>query len=110
MSKIKKIDMNSDTFSKLKNDMTFLMNKLLNNMEAYGAEEAAMSVKINVKLEDTADGKIPVIKHKIATGVQIKDERENKIGGDCTLEKDDKGMYQLHFFVDQADMFEEAVE
>ncbi len=115
MAKIKPITMDSDTFAQMKQDMTDTMNKLLRNMQEYGADEAAMSLKWTISLEEQEldngeKGTVPICQHKVTSNVQIKNERDGKLGGDYTLENDGKGGHILRPIVDQVDMFEEAIE
>lgn len=113
MAKIKPITMASDTFDKLKEDMTNSMNKLLRNMQEYGSDKASMTVKITITLSDQEQdngeqGTVPKFEHKVSSTVQIKDETEGELGGDCYLEDDGNGGHILRPIVDQVDMFEEC--
>lgn len=115
MAKIKIIDMESDTFSKLKQDMTDGLNRLITNMESYGSDEASLTVKVKIKFEDQCldDGKsvtVPSFEHKVSYAVQIKREAEGKLEGMYSLEEGEKGQYRLKPLNDQMDMFEEMDE
>lgn len=112
MAKIKIIDMENDTFAKLKQDMTDGLNRLIANMESYGSDEAALTVKVKIKFEDQCldDGKsvtVPSFEHKVSYAVQIKRESEGRLEGVYSLEEGDKGRYRLKPLNDQMDMFEE---
>ncbi len=114
MAKIKPINMDSDTFAVMKQDMTTCLNRLLRHMQKYGAEKGTMTVKINVSLEDQEldngeQGAVPTFEHKVATTVQIKDESSGKLSGNYVLEEDGKGGFVIRPLVDQMDMFEEQV-
>ena len=68
MAKIKPITMASDTFDKMKEDMTNSMNKLLRNMQEYGSDKASMTVKITITLSDQEQdngeqGTVPKFEH-----------------------------------------------
>ncbi len=100
---IQKIDMQSDTFQILKNDMSIGINELLRNMQEFGVDEAEMTVKLKIVLTDESyqhDGKCtsvtaPVFKHKVSYTVQSKAETEGKLQGDFCLEHNGSGGYQL---------------
>ncbi len=115
MAQIKPITMASDTFDQLKNDMTNSLNRLLRNMQDYGADKASMTVKLTVSLTDQEldngeQGTIPTFEHKVSSSVQIKDETDGKLGGEYTLEDDGKGGHVLRPISAQIDMFEEPLE
>lgn len=115
MAKIKPINMDSDTFALMKQDMTTALNRLLRHMQRYKAEKGTMTVKISISLEDQEmdDGvqcEMPTFEHKVSTTVQIKDESSGKLSGNYALEEDGKGGYVIRPLIDQVDMFEEPVE
>ena len=103
MSTTMNIDMQSDTFKDLKNDMGIGINALLRNMQEYGADEATMTVKLTILLNDNAIEKngcsksvtIPTFKHKVSYTVQAKNEIEGKLYGDFALQSNGHGLYQL---------------
>ncbi len=108
MSKL--IDMNTDTFEELKTDMTIVLNRLLATMQSYGAEKAAMSVKVEVQLKKavTDSGEnvpVPEIKHKVSSTVQVKDEKEGEVKGYYALAKTEDG-YSLVPLGEQGDIFD----
>ena len=100
---IQKIDMQSDTFQILKNDMSIGINELLRNMQEFGVDEAEMTVKLKITLNDDSikkEGKsipvtVPVFKHKVSYTVQSKAETEGTLQEDFVLEGDGHGGYKL---------------
>ncbi len=114
MASEKPITMESDTFEKLKHDMTTALNKLLNKMRVYRSEKAALTVKLTVSLNDTEldsgnEGTVPTFEHKVTSTVQIKDETTGKLDGEYVLEEDGHGGNVLKPLSSQVDMFEESV-
>ncbi len=110
MIKIQPISMEADTFELMKRDMTDTMNDLLRNMQEYGENEATMTLKMNISLENQRMDNdeivtVPIFKHKITFNVQIKIEKSGMLGGGYTLESDGKGGYYLRKVVEQVDMF-----
>ena len=88
-----------------------VLNKLLYHMQKYGAEKAAMAVKLTVTLDRNsglADGDVPRFEHKVTATVQRKDDVSGQLSGEYVLEEDGKGGYQLKTLIDQASMFESA--
>lgn len=113
MASMKPINMDSDTFAAMKKDMTTSLNRLLNLMQKYGAEKAALAVKLTVSLEeqdmdDGSKGIVPTFEHKVTSTVQRKDELAGELGGEYVLTVDDHGGHLLKP-IGQMDMFEDAV-
>ena len=98
MATEKPITMESDTFAAMKQDMTVSLNRLLKNMQEYGSDKAALTVKLTVTLEDQEldngeQGTVPKFEHKVSSTVQIKDETEGELDGNYILE--DGGVYTV---------------
>lgn len=115
MPKVKQISMESDTFDELKQDMTVEINKLLNNMQNFGAEKATVKVSLDITLEekeldDVGNAIVPKFEHKVTTTVQIKNEKKGELDGEYILEADGHGGHILKPLSSQMDMFEESVE
>lgn len=115
MAGIKPINMDSDTFAVMKQDMTDSMNRLIRNMQRYNSDKGTMTVKITISLEEqdldnSEKGDMPTFEHKVSTSVQIKDEKSGKLNGEYLLEEDGKGGYIIRPLIEQEDMFEETVE
>lgn len=115
MSKIKPINLESDTFAQMKQDMTQYLNLLLRLMQRYGEEKATLTLKMTVTLEeqeldDGCKGLIPTFEHRVTTSVQRKDETKGKLPGEYVLDADGKGGFNLRPMSDQLDMFEDQEE
>ena len=109
--KIKPITLESDTFRRLKHDLTKAMQCLLANMEKYRSDEATLTCKIKISTEEKdlgqGDELVPSFTHKITSTVQIKDERTGALMGDYALEKDKTGSYALKVYTEQLEMFDD---
>lgn len=103
----KELNFESDTFSNVKRDMNFVLQRLLGNMQEKGATEGSMTLKIDVSF-DTAyipnyDPSIegesrriekPKFAHKVTSAVQIKDEKKRNMDTEMELVFDeDSGEY-----------------
>lgn len=114
MATEKPITMESDTFAAMKQDITVSLNRLLKNMQEYGSDKAALTVKLTVTLEDQEldngeQGTVPKFEHKVSSTVQIKDETEGELDGNYILEDDGHGGHVLKPLSQQMEMFEEPV-
>ena len=102
----KPINMQADTFDKLKNDMTVAINTLLARMQAFGSDEATMTVKLDVEFLSSATGDtIPVFRHNIKSTVQVKDEVNGSLDENYALERDEDGLYELRELYQQQTLF-----
>lgn len=115
MASIKPINLEGDTFAQMKQDMTASISRLLRLMQRYGAEKAAVTLKLTVSLEEQElgsgeKGTVPTFEHKVTTTVQRKDEVAGKLPGEWTLEPDGSGGFNLKPLPDQMDLFEEMAE
>ncbi|MDO4306012.1 MAG: hypothetical protein Q4C77_04195 [Eubacteriales bacterium] len=105
----KELNFESDTFSNVKRDMNFVLQRLLGNMQEKGATEGSMTLKIDVSF-DTAyipnyDPNIegesrriekPKFVHKVTSAVQIKDEKKGNMDTEMELVFDeDSGEYVM---------------
>jgi len=114
MATVKPITMESDTFAAMKLDITTTLNRLLKNMQEYGSDKAALTLKLTVTLEDHEldngeQGTVPKFEHKVTSTVQIKDEAEGELAGQYVLEDDGNGGHVLKPLSQQMEMFEEPV-
>ena len=115
MEKIKPVNLESDTFAQMKQDLTMSINLLLRLMQRYGEDKAGLTLKLSVSLTeqelDNGDkGVVPTFEHKVTTAVQRKDETKGKLPGEYVLDPDGKGGYNLKPLSSQIDMFEEEIE
>lgn len=49
---VKHLNFESDTFSNMKRDMNFVLQRLLGNMQEKGATEGSMTLKVDISLTD----------------------------------------------------------
>lgn len=115
MAAIKPINLESDTFSQMKQDVTRYLNHLLRLMQRYGEDKASLTLKLTVtlqeqELDDGNKGTVPTFEHKVTTAVQRKDETKGKLPGEYILDPDGNGGYNLKPLSGQMDMFEEPVD
>ena len=94
----KKLNFDSDTFSDIKRDMNFVLQRLLGNMKEKGSTEGSMTLKIDVSFTseyipnhnpeiEGESRKIekPKFKHKVTSAVQIKDEKSGNLDTEMEL-------------------------
>lgn len=105
---IEKLDFESDTFSQIKTDMNFVLQRLLGTMVERETDEGSMTIKIDVKFDpeyipnydrDT-DGETrkinkPQFKHKVTSQVKISDEKSGNLNSEMELAMDDNGCYYM---------------
>lgn len=88
---VKHLNFESDTFSDMKRDMNFVLQRLLGNMQEKGATEGSMTLKVDISLtneyipnyDPEVEGESrkiskPKFKHKVTSAVQIKDEKSGE--------------------------------
>ncbi len=105
----KKLDFNSDTFSDVKKDMNFVLQRLILNMQEKESDEGSMTLKIDITI---IKGYIPnydpdvygetrqisklQFKHKVTSTVKINDERSGILKNEMELVMDkDTGVFKL---------------
>lgn len=105
----RKLDFDSDTFSDLKRDMNFVLQRLLGNMLDSETTEGSMTLKIDVNLVEewvpNYDPKVqgesrkvskPQFKHKVTSAIKINDEKSGNMNNEMELYFDDEtGTYQM---------------
>lgn len=100
---VKHLNFESDTFSDMKRDMNFVLQRLLGNMQEKGATEGSMTLKVDISLTDeyipNYDPEIegesrkiskPKFKHKVTSTVQIKDEKSGNLDTEMELTFDEE--------------------
>lgn len=100
---VKHLNFESDTFSDMKRDMNFVLQRLLGNMQEKGATEGSMTLKVDISLTDeyipNYDPEIegesrkiskPKFKHKVTSAVQIKDEKSGNLDTEMELTFDEE--------------------
>lgn len=88
------LNLDSDAFNAFKNDFKMILNNTLNTMQQKDVNNATISVKFDVALEEAfapdhaitaypADREIvsPCIRHKITATMQFKSEKTGSVGG-----------------------------
>ena len=100
---VKHLNFESDTFSDMKRDMNFVLQRLLGNMQEKGATEGSMTLKIDISLaneyipnyDPEVEGESrkiskPKFKHKVTSAVQIKDEKSGNLDTEMELTFDEE--------------------
>lgn len=100
---VKHLNFESDTFSDMKRDMNFVLQRLLGNMQEKGATEGSMTLKVDISLTneyipnydpevegDSRKISKPKFKHKVTSAVQIKDEKSGNLDTEMELTFDEE--------------------
>lgn len=100
---VKHLNFESDTFSDMKRDMNFVLQRLLGNMQEKGATEGSMTLKIDISLaneyipnyDPEVEGESrkiskPKFKHKVTSAVQIKNEKSGNLDTEMELTFDEE--------------------
>lgn len=100
---VKHLNFESDTFSDMKRDMNFVLQRLLGNMQEKGATEGSMTLKVDISLTNeyipNYDPEVkgesrkiskPKFKHKVTSAVQIKDEKSGNLDTEMELTFDEE--------------------
>lgn len=105
----KKLDFDSDTFEDMKRDMTFVLQRLIGNMEEKGSNEGTMTLKIDITMikefipnydpdvkGETREVSKPQFKHKVTSAVKISDEKSGSLNNEmeCVFDKE-TGIYVM---------------
>lgn len=105
----KKLDFDSDTFEDMKRDMTFVLQRLIGNMEEKGSNEGTMTLKIDITMikefipnydpdikGETREVSKPQFKHKVTSAVKISDEKSGSLNNEmeCIFDKE-TGIYVM---------------
>lgn len=105
----RRLDFDSDTFEQMKQDMNFVLQRLLGNMVEKDATEGSMTIKIDVSMEsenipnfdpniegDTRNCRKPQFKHKVSSVVKINDEKTGELNNEMELfYNEETGIYEL---------------
>lgn len=99
----KKLDFESNTFEDMKRDMTFVLQRLIGNMEEKGSNEGTMTLKIDITMikefipnydpeikGETREVSKPQFKHKVTSAVKISDEKSGSLNNEmeCVFDKE----------------------
>lgn len=105
----KKLNIESDTFSTMKRDWDFVLQRLLGNMQEKGATEGSITLKVDVSFTkefipnydpdikgESREISKPKFTHKVTSAVQIKDEKKGNLDSEMELVFDeDTGEYVM---------------
>lgn len=105
----KRLDFDSDTFVGMKEDMNFVLQRLIGNMKEKGTNEGSMALKIDVTMVkeyipnynpnvegETREISKPQFKHKVTSAVKINDEKSGAFNSEMELVMDeDTGVFKL---------------
>lgn len=118
MSNVKIISMGSDTFNQMKADITDVMTETLSKMEELESDEATVTLKIKISLEDMdvmgedkyRKAKRPTFKHTVSSAVTVKTQKDGILTGNNELEKDGNRYIMKPVHDGQMSLFEQADE
>ena len=105
----KRLDFDSDTFEDMKQDMNFVLQRLLGNMQEKGTNEGSMTIKIDVTLikefipnydpdikGESREISKPQFKHKVTSAVKINDEKSGSFNNEMEMVMDEEtGVFKL---------------
>lgn len=90
MTKEMILSLNGDTFQDLKRDFDTVLNRTVGNMTMKGAEDATITLKLDLSLEKSSVGvgngvqevTIPSFKHTISSVMQVKEKMTGQLAGE----------------------------
>lgn len=105
----KALDFDSDTFEDMKQDMNFILQRLVGTMQEKGAVEGSMTLKIDVNMVkefipnydpdikgETREVSKPQFKHKVTSAVKINDDKSGTFNNEMEMVMDeDSGVFKL---------------
>ena len=105
----KVLDFDSDTFEDMKQDMNFILQRLIGTMQEKGSIEGSMTLKIDVTMEkefipnydpdikgETREISKPQFKHKVTSAVKINDDKSGTFNNEMEMVMDeDSGVFKL---------------
>lgn len=116
MSNVMQLSLNGDTFAGFKKDFDTILARTLGNMQMKGAEDATVTVKMNISLDKRCVGgfgsmdtvTMPSFKHDISSVMQIKDKMTGQFSGEYAMIWDeDEKCYVLEYIKsEQASLFD----
>lgn len=120
----KNLDFDSDTFSNVKQDMNFVLQRLMGSMMEKGSNEGSMTVKIDIEMinewipnydpdiqGETRKVSRPQFKYKVSSTVKIDDSVSGNMNNELEMVMDDSGEYVLRPVVNtqQRSMFDSDI-
>lgn len=105
----KRLDFDSDTFEDMKEDMNFVLQRLIGNMQEKCTNEGSMTLKIDVTMVkefipnydpdikgESREVSKPQFKHKVTSAVKINDEKSGSFNNEMELVIDEEtGVFKL---------------
>lgn len=105
----KRLDFDSDTFEDMKEDMNFVLQRLIGNMKEKCTNEGSMTLKIDVTMVkefipnydpdikgESREVSKPQFKHKVTSAVKINDEKSGSFNNEMELVMDEEtGVFKL---------------
>ncbi len=117
---MEQLSINGAMFTTLRNQFDEILNQTVANMMLKGAQEASMSIKINIglveEIERTDEGAkeilLPVFEHDISSAVQVKERAKGSMDGDYELVKNvANNKWEVNRIIrEQISMFDEKEE
>lgn len=111
------VDINSEAFESLRNDINSALYSIIGKMEETEVENAEVSLKLNigfnkldlVELGGVREITVPTFDHKVTTKIQLKSEAKGSLAGYFELKFDGNKYYLQEIKADanQTSMFEE---
>lgn len=95
-TKTMQLSLDGDTFEAMKEDFDTILARTISNMESKCADEATITLKLNISLEKEHTGAFntneedkeivrPDFKHVISSVMQVKDKKSGSLSGDYEL-------------------------
>lgn len=116
MSNVMQLSLNGDTFAGFKKDFDTILARTLGNMQMKGAEDATVTVKMNISLDKRCVGgfgsmdtvTVPSFKHDISSVMQIKDKMTGQFSGEYAMiwDEEEKGYVLEYIKSEQASLFD----
>ena len=116
MSNVMQLSLNGDTFAGFKKDFDTILARTLGNMQMKGAEDATVTVKMNISLDKRCVGgfgsmdtvTIPSFKHDISSVMQIKDKMTGQFSGEYAMiwDEEEKNYVLEYIKSEQASLFD----
>lgn len=106
---VKELNFDGDTFSGMKRDMNFVLQRLIGSMQEKGCQDGTMTLKIDVQLTrefvpnynpaipgESREIAKPKFSHKVTSQMQVKDEKKGNLDTEMELfMNEETGEYEL---------------
>lgn len=117
MNKEMILSLNGNTFQRLKQDFDAVLNRTVGNMTMKGAEDATITMKLDLSLEKSSVGAgngvqevtIPSFKHTISSVMQVKEKMTGQLAGEYSMVWDEDEEYWVLRKIEngQMDLFDD---